>query len=145
MRALRARHQVHRAVCEEGKRLGCAGVVRGVWIGGGQGGGDGGGEHAGGGVGTDCAREVARQGTCHDAGAAAEVEEEGARAVVVGEEVLGVERGWVGGTVGGVGVVAEAGCSGRVLAGSARDWRGVACAKVAIFHGRVERGCWNIR
>lgn len=60
---------------------------------------------------------MAGQGTGHGAGAAAKVEEEGARATVVGEEVLGVECGWVGGTVGGIGVVAEADISGRVLVG----------------------------
>lgn len=60
---------------------------------------------------------MAGQGTGYNAGAAAEVEEEGAGTMVVGEEVLGVECGWVGGTIGGVGVVAEAGISGRVLVG----------------------------
>lgn len=67
---------------------------------------------------------MAGQGTGYGAGAAAEVEEEGAGAAVVGEEVLGVECGWVGGTVGGIGVVAEADISGWVLVGGREEKRG---------------------
>ena len=68
-------------------------------------------DHAGGGVRADDAGEVRGERVRDDAMAAAEVEGEGARAAVVGEEgaVEGVGVGWA---VGGVGGVGEGGFAG---------------------------------